>query len=68
MRQSRDKLRRLTFHVESLREAEGLAWEVDRTRTQASHGTPSNREFQVLRLIAAGKSATRISRELHPRP
>jgi two-component system invasion response regulator UvrY len=44
--------------------AEALAFHVDTTTDKAPHERLSNREFQILRLIAAGKSMTDIAHEL----
>jgi two-component system, NarL family, invasion response regulator UvrY len=44
--------------------AERLAFEVGADPTKLPHETLSDREFQVLRLIAAGKSVTEIAAEL----
>lgn len=44
--------------------AECLAYHVDATGQRLPHERLSNREFQVFRLIASGKSVTEIAREL----
>jgi two-component system invasion response regulator UvrY len=44
--------------------AEALAFHVDAAREKAPHERLSNREFQVLRLIAAGKTVSDIARQL----
>jgi two-component system, NarL family, invasion response regulator UvrY len=45
--------------------AERLAWDVDKTHTGATHELLSNREFEVLRMIGAGKTVTQIAETLH---
>jgi two-component system, NarL family, invasion response regulator UvrY len=45
--------------------AEKLAFEVGTDLSRLPHETLSDREFQVLRLIAAGKSVTEIAAELY---
>ena len=44
--------------------AEKLAFEIGTDSSRLPHETLSDREFQVLRLIAAGKSVTEIAAEL----
>jgi two-component system invasion response regulator UvrY len=44
--------------------AEKLAFEIGTDSSRVPHETLSDREFQVLRLIAAGKSVTEIAAEL----
>ena len=45
--------------------AERLAFEIGADSSKLPHETLSDREFQVLRLIAAGKSVTEIAAELY---
>jgi two-component system invasion response regulator UvrY len=45
--------------------AEKLAFEIGTDSSRLPHETLSDREFQVLRLIAAGKSVTEIAAELY---
>jgi len=45
--------------------AEKLAFEIGTDSSKMPHETLSDREFQVLRLIAAGKSVTEIAAELY---
>ena len=45
--------------------AEKLAFEIGTDSSRLPHETLSDREFQVLRLIAAGKSVTEIATELY---
>jgi len=45
--------------------AEKLAWELERKRQPASHEDLSNREFEILRLIASGKTVSQIAQDLH---
>ena len=45
--------------------AERLAFEIGTDSSRLPHETLSDREFQVLRLIAAGKSVTEIAAELY---
>ena len=45
--------------------AEKLAFEIGADSSRLPHETLSDREFQVLRLIAAGKSVTEIAAELY---
>jgi DNA-binding NarL/FixJ family response regulator len=45
--------------------AEKLAFEIGRDLSKLPHETLSDREFQVLRLIAAGKSVKEIAAELY---
>jgi two-component system invasion response regulator UvrY len=45
--------------------AEKLAFEIGTDTSRLPHETLSDREFQVLRLIAAGKSVTEIAAELY---
>ena len=45
--------------------AERLAFEIGADSSKLPHETLSDREFQVLRLIAAGKSITEIAAELY---
>lgn len=44
--------------------ADQLAEHLDNTKTDQLHDTLSNREYQVLRMIASGKKASTIAREL----
>jgi len=44
--------------------AEKLAWELERKRQPATHEDLSNREFEILRLIASGKTVSEIARDL----
>jgi DNA-binding NarL/FixJ family response regulator len=48
--------------------AEKLAFEIGTDSSRLPHETLSDREFQVLRLIAAGKSVTEIAAELYLSP
>lgn len=45
--------------------AERLASDLSETAEQPVHSTLSDREFEVLRMIASGKTVTRIAGELH---
>jgi DNA-binding NarL/FixJ family response regulator len=45
--------------------AEKLALDLSESRTRLPHETLSDREFEVLRLIASGKTVTQIAEELH---
>ncbi|MGQ0750419.1 MAG: response regulator [Betaproteobacteria bacterium] len=45
--------------------AEKLAWELERKRQPATHEDLSNREFEILRLIASGKTVSQIAQDLH---
>jgi two-component system, NarL family, invasion response regulator UvrY len=45
--------------------AEKLAWELERKRHPATHEDLSNREFEILRLIASGKTVSQIAQDLH---
>ena len=45
--------------------AEKLALDIDEDRGQAPHEALSNREFEVLRMIALGKTVSQIAEELH---
>jgi two-component system, NarL family, invasion response regulator UvrY len=45
--------------------AERLAWELADDRVRPLHETLSDREFEVLRMLALGKSVTQIAEELH---
>jgi DNA-binding NarL/FixJ family response regulator len=45
--------------------AETLAFELDDGRLRAAHETLSDREFEVLRKLALGKTVGRIAEELH---
>jgi DNA-binding NarL/FixJ family response regulator len=45
--------------------AEKLALELDEGRERPLHETLSNREFEVLRMIASGRTITQIAEELH---
>jgi DNA-binding NarL/FixJ family response regulator len=45
--------------------AEKLAWEVERRKQPATHEDLSNREFEILRLIASGKTVSQIAQDLH---
>ena len=49
----------------SPRLAEKLAFDLDEDHGQPLHETLSDREFEVLRLIASGKAVTEISEQLH---
>jgi len=44
--------------------AEKMAYELERTDEQALHGTLSDREYQIMLLIASGKTITEIAGEL----
>lgn len=48
--------------------AEKLALEIGADSSKLAHETLSDREFQVLRMIAAGKSVTEIAAELYLSP
>ena len=48
--------------------AEKLALEIGADSSKLAHETLSDREFQVLRLIAAGNSVTEIAAELYLSP
>lgn len=45
--------------------AEKLAWEIERKKKPATHEDLSNREFEILRLIASGKTVSQIAQDLH---
>lgn len=45
--------------------AEKLAWEFERKKQPATHEDLSNREFEILRHIASGKTVSQIAQELH---
>ena len=45
--------------------AEKLAWELERRKQPATHEDLSNREFEILRLIASGKTVSQIAQDLH---
>ena len=45
--------------------AEKLAWELERKRQPATHEDLSNREFEILRYIASGKTVSQIAQDLH---
>lgn len=45
--------------------AEKLAWELERKRHPGTHEDLSNREFEILRLIASGKTVSQIAQDLH---
>lgn len=45
--------------------AEKLAWEIERGKKSATHEDLSNREFEILRLIASGKTVSQIAEQLH---
>ena len=45
--------------------AEKLAWEVERRKKPATHEDLSNREFEILRFIASGKTVSQIAEKLH---
>ncbi|MCI3951418.1 MAG: response regulator transcription factor [Burkholderiales bacterium] len=45
--------------------AEKLAWELERRKQPATHEDLSNREFEILRLIASGKTVSQIGQDLH---
>ena len=45
--------------------AEKLAWELERKKQSATHEDLSNREFEILRLIASGKTVSQIAHDLH---
>lgn len=45
--------------------AEKLAWEIERKKRPATHEDLSNREFEILRLIASGKTVSQIAEQLH---
>jgi DNA-binding NarL/FixJ family response regulator len=45
--------------------AEKLALELNEGRERPLHETLSNREFEVLRMIALGRTITQIAEELH---
>jgi DNA-binding NarL/FixJ family response regulator len=45
--------------------AEKLAMHVGRQTEQAAHAGLSSREFEILRMIASGKSVAQIAGELH---
>jgi two-component system, NarL family, invasion response regulator UvrY len=45
--------------------AERLAWDLNEDVTRPVHETLSDREFEVLRMIASGKTVTQIAEELH---
>jgi two-component system invasion response regulator UvrY len=44
--------------------AEELSSELDRETSKAPHATLSDREFQVLKMIASGKAVSQVAREL----
>lgn len=44
--------------------AEKLAWELERKRQPATHEDLSNREFEILRFIASGKTVSQIAQDL----
>ena len=44
--------------------AEKLAWELERRKQPATHEDLSNREFEILRLIASGKTVSQIAQQL----
>jgi two-component system, NarL family, invasion response regulator UvrY len=45
--------------------AERLVWDLNEDVTHPVHETLSDREFEVLRMIASGKTVTQIAEELH---
>ena len=45
--------------------AEKLAWEVEGRKKQATHEDLSNREFEILRFIASGKTVSQIAEKIH---
>jgi two-component system invasion response regulator UvrY len=45
--------------------AERLAWDLERRKQPATHEDLSNREFEILRLIASGKTVSQIALDLH---
>lgn len=45
--------------------AEKLAFDLDKDRPQLPHETLSQREFEVLRMIASGQTVSQIAEELH---
>jgi DNA-binding NarL/FixJ family response regulator len=45
--------------------AEKLAWEIQQDPSQPLHATLSNRELEVLRLMAAGNTISQIAERLH---
>lgn len=45
--------------------AEKLAWELEGKKRAATHEELSNREFEILRLIASGKTVSQIAQDLH---
>ena len=45
--------------------AERLAWDLNQDTEQQIHETLSDREFEVLRMIASGKTVSLIAEELH---
>jgi two-component system invasion response regulator UvrY len=45
--------------------AEKLAWDLNEDSTRAVHDALSDREFEVLRMIASGRTVTEIAGELH---
>ena len=45
--------------------AEKLAWDLNEDVTRPVHETLSDREFEVLRMIASGKTVTQIAEQLH---
>ena len=45
--------------------AEKLAWELERKRQPRTHEDLSNREFEILRFIASGKTVSQIAQDLH---
>jgi DNA-binding NarL/FixJ family response regulator len=44
--------------------AEKLAWELERKKQPATHEDLSNREFEILRLIASGRTVSQIAQQL----
>jgi len=45
--------------------AEKLAWDLKRDATRLAHEILSDREFEILRMIASGKTVTQIAGDLH---
>jgi DNA-binding NarL/FixJ family response regulator len=45
--------------------AERLAWDLSAQASRPAHETLSDREFEVLRKLASGKTVTQIADELH---
>ena len=45
--------------------AERLAWDLNEDVTGPLHETLSDREFEVLRMIASGRTVTQVAEELH---